>query len=204
MAAHTGHASTTASHQPQRHRCRHGSSSTHASAAPHARHAALVQPLPRACLSSSSSSGPPSCRRSRSGSKQHDRASSTTASPSPWPSSSAAPAHGACWRRSCSSVARRPAAAASWPLAMPCHACPSAPISRTLSPSSALRASARARSASAARRRRAAPRSTADTTARTCRRRASSSPARSLSFCMRCDCGGRETVSQPDVCVCDT
>jgi hypothetical protein len=160
-----GHASAATWHPRHRHRCRHGSSSTHAPAAPHdlqalARHRASAPPC--------------SC------SKQHDRASSASPSaPAPSPSV----AHGD-WRR-LSSVARRPAEAASWLLATPCHACASATVSRSLAFSSALRASARPRSASAARRRRAAARSAADTMIGACRRRNSCSPARSRSVCPR-------------------
>jgi hypothetical protein len=36
--AQTGHESTPGSHERQRHRCQHGSSSTHASLPPHALH----------------------------------------------------------------------------------------------------------------------------------------------------------------------
>nr|ACL53321.1 unknown [Zea mays] len=170
VTAHTGHAQTPASHPRHRHRCRHGRSSTHASAWPHDLHALARPPY-------ASAPSPCSC----SNSKQHDCASS--ASPSAAAPAASAPAHGDCICVRLSSVARRPAATPSWRLAMSCHAWPSAPVCRSVSSSATLRSMARSSSASAARRRRAAARSAASTTVRKCRRRASCSPARSLSFC---------------------
>nr|ACN28395.1 unknown [Zea mays] len=160
VVAQTGHASTPASsHTRHRHRCRHGSSSTHAPPLPHDLHASLGMDAPLACAAGASP-------------KQHDRASSASASQT----QTAAP-RGRSW----SSVARRPAATASWLLATPTHAWHSAPAWRAFSSSSALRWSARSRPVSDARSRPDAARPTAASSARPCLRRASCSAARILS-----------------------
>jgi hypothetical protein len=123
--------------------------------------------------------------------KQQDCASSATPhSPPP------AAATAGCWS-TLSSVARRPAATASWLLATPSHAWPSPASCRSRSSRSAPRRRARSSSASAARSRASAARPTAATTPRACRRRASWSVARILSVCS-VQCGKkriRDTVS---------
>jgi hypothetical protein len=164
-AAQTGHTSAPASHARHRHRCRHGRTSTHASP-PQALH---------------DGDEPVDTGSDGDASKQQDCASSASPHSLPPP-----PAMAGCWS-TLSSVARRPAATASWLLATPSHAWPSPASCRSLSSSSAPRRRARSSSASAARSRASAARPTAATTLRACRRRASWSAARILSVCsVRC------------------